>query len=98
MGVAVSSVTFSVLFKLLRQLAGKVGFGVNDDLVVGIDRSRESLIRAVATDSETGAEFSLIADDQYSNRQQKLGWFGSVEEGRMVVDNRVLTGVVVANH
>lgn len=78
--------------------AGLPDFGVNDDLVIGIDRSRESLIRAVATDSETGAEFSLIADDQYSNRQQKLGWFGSVEEGRMVVDNRVLTGVVVSGH
>jgi len=73
-------------------------FGDQDDLVIGIDRSRESLIRAVATDSETGAEFSLIADDQYSNRQQKLGWFGSIEEGRMVVDNRVLTGVVVSGH
>ena len=73
-------------------------FTGGDDLVIGIDRSRESLIRAVATDSETGAEFSLIADDQYSNRQQKLGWFGSLEEGRMVVDNRVLTGVVVAGH
>ncbi len=73
-------------------------FGDQDDLVIGIDRSRESLIRAVATDSETGAEFSLIADDQYSNRQQKLGWFGSLEEGRMIVDNRVLTGVVVAGH
>jgi hypothetical protein len=85
-------------FQAASTATGKVGFGVNDDLVVGIDRSRESLIRAVATDSETGAEFSLIADDQYSNRQQKLGWFGSVEEGRMVVDNRVLTGVVVANH
>ena len=73
-------------------------FATGDDLVIGIDRSRESLIRAVATDSETGAEFTLIADDQYSNRQQKLGWFGSLEEGRMIVDNRVLTGVVVAGH
>ena len=73
-------------------------FAAGTDLVIGIDRSRESLIRAVATDSETGAEFSLIADDQYSNRQQKLGWFGSLEEGRMVVDNRVLTGVTVAGH
>jgi hypothetical protein len=73
-------------------------FAEGTDLVIGIDRSRESLIRAVATDSETGAEFSLIADDQYSNRQQKLGWFGSLEEGRMVVDNRVLTGVTVTGH
>jgi len=69
---------FSKLFQQFQTastVTGKVGFGVNDDLVIGIDRSRESLIRA--------------------NRQQKLGWFGSVEEGRMVVDNRVLTGVVV---
>tara|TARA_R110002167_G_scaffold235466_3_gene440723 strand:+ start:1822 stop:2946 length:1125 start_codon:yes stop_codon:yes gene_type:complete len=73
-------------------------FAAGTDLVIGIDRSRESLIRAVATDSETGAEFSLMADDQYSNRQQKLGWFGSIEEGRMVVDNRVLTGVTVTGH
>ena len=85
-------------FAAASSAAGLPTFGVNDDLVIGIDRSRESLIRAVATDSETGAEFSLIADDQYSNRQQKLGWFGSVEEGRMVVDNRVLTGVVVSGH
>jgi hypothetical protein len=92
---------FSKLFQTFQAASavpGKVGFGVNDDLVIGIDRSRESLIRAVATDSETGAEFTLIADDQYSNRQQKLGWFGSLEEGRMIVDNRVLTGVVVAGH
>jgi len=85
-------------FQAASTVPGKVGFAVGDDLVLGIDRSRESLIRAVATDAETGAEFSLIADDQYSNRQQKLGWFGSLEEGRMVVDNRVLTGIVVAGH
>lgn len=89
---------FCKLFKQFQDnssVAGKVTFAAKNDLVIGIDRSRESLIRAVATDSETGSEFTLIADDQYSNRQQKLGWFGSVEEGRMVVDNRVLTGVVV---
>jgi len=85
-------------FQAASTVANKVDFEAADDLVIGIDRSRESLIRAVATDSETGAEFTLIADDQYSNRQQKLGWFGSLEEGRMIVDNRVLTGVVVAGH
>ena len=88
---------FTKLFNEFYSTASPA-FGVNDDLVIGIDRSRESLIRAVATDAESGAEFNLIADDQYSNRQQKLGWFGSIEEGRMVVDNRVLTGVIVAGH
>lgn len=66
-----------------------------DDLVIGLDRSRESLIRAVATDSESGGEFTLMADDQYSIRQQKIGYFGSLEEGRMVLDNRALTGTII---
>ena len=45
-----------------------------------------------------GTVFSLSADDQYSVRQQKIGYYGSLEEGRMVIDNRVLTGIVVAGH
>ena len=67
----------------------------SDEIVVGIDRSRESLVRPVATDSENGGEFSLIADDQYSIRQSKIGYFGSLEEGRVVIDNRALVGVIV---
>lgn len=68
----------------------------DDDLVIGLDRSRESLFRAVALDAETGSEMNLQADDQYSVRQQKIGYYGSMEEGRMVLDNRVLTGIRVS--
>ena len=67
----------------------------NTDLVIGLDRSRESLFRAVALDAESGSEFTLLADDQYSVRQQKIGYYGSIEEGRMVLDNRVLTGITL---
>jgi hypothetical protein len=69
--------------------------GTKDELLLGINRNRESLIRAIAVDSETGSEFSLIADDQYSIRQNKIGYFGSLEEGRMVLDNRALFGKIV---
>ena len=69
-----------------------------DELVLGIDRSRESLVRPVAVDAESGAEFALIADDQYSIRQSKIGYFGSIEEGRVVVDNRALIGVAVCHN
>ena len=69
--------------------------GARDDLVVGLNLSKDSLLRAVALDSESGAEFTLMADDQYSIRQQKIGFFGSVEEGRMVIDTRALFGVTV---
>jgi len=77
--------------KVWNQLSGN-----NDnDLVIGMDRSRESLFRAVALDAETSAEFSLAADDQYSVRQQKIGNYGSMEEGRMILDDRVLTGITL---
>ena len=69
--------------------------GAGTDLVIGLDRSRESLFRAVALDSETGSEFTLLADDQYSIRQQKIGYYGSLEEGRMILDDRVLTGITL---
>tara|TARA_R110002020_G_scaffold86836_1_gene214381 strand:- start:579 stop:1715 length:1137 start_codon:yes stop_codon:yes gene_type:complete len=72
-----------------------VPVGANGDLVIGLDLSRDSLIRAVAVDAESGSEFTLVADDQYSIRQQKIGFFGSLEEGRMVIDNRTLLGTVV---
>jgi hypothetical protein len=64
------------------------------EIIIGLDRSRESLIRAVAVDSENGSEFSLTADDQYNVRQNKIGYFGGLEEGRMVLDNRALVGVI----
>jgi hypothetical protein len=75
--------------------SGGEAFEDGDDLVVGVDRSKDSLIRAVATDAESGSEFTLLADDQYSIRQNKIGYFGSVEEGRVVLDNRVLVGKMI---
>tara|TARA_Y100000361_G_scaffold130107_1_gene125934 strand:+ start:3441 stop:4601 length:1161 start_codon:yes stop_codon:yes gene_type:complete len=67
----------------------------SEQIVVGLDRSRDSLIRAVAVDSDTGSEFNLQADDQYTIRQGKIGYFGALEEGRMVLDTRALIGLIV---
>lgn len=66
----------------------------NQEILIGLDRSRDSLIKAVATDSDTNSEFSLMADDQYSVRQNKIGYFGQMEEGRMILDDRALCGVI----
>lgn len=73
----------------------KVFDETQEEIVVGVDLSRESMIRAVATDSESGDEFSLVADDQFVTRQSKIGYYGSLEEGRMIIDDRVLLGLIV---
>jgi hypothetical protein len=65
------------------------------EIIIGLDKRVDSLLRAVATDSETSSEFSLLADDQYSVRQSKIGYYGSIEEGRMIIDNRALFGLIV---
>ena len=70
-------------------------FLATEQVVVGLDRSRDSLIRAVAVDADSGSEFNLVADDQYTLRQGKIGYYGSLEEGRMVLDNRALVGLIV---
>ncbi len=82
--------------KLSGGFKGTNNFKSTDDLAIGLDRSRESLFRAVATDAENGSELNLVADDQYSVRQSKIGYFGSMEEGRMILDDRVLTGIKVS--
>ena len=69
--------------------------GASEEIIIGLDRSRDSLIRAVAVDSDTGSEFNLTADDQYTLRQGKIGYYGGLEEGRMVLDNRALVGLIV---
>jgi len=69
--------------------------GSTEEGIIGLDRSRDSLIRAVAVDSDTGSEFNLTADDQYTLRQGKIGYYGGLEEGRMVLDNRALVGLIV---
>ena len=66
-----------------------------DVLVVALNTNRDSLIRVVAVDSESGSEFTLMADDQYSIRQQKIGYYGSLEEGRVVLDRHVVLGTQV---
>ena len=68
--------------------------GGADEIMIGLDRGRDSLVKAIAVDEENGSEFQLIADDQYSIRQNKIGWFGGLNEGRMVLDNRALMGLV----
>jgi hypothetical protein len=69
--------------------------GSAEEIIVGIDRTRDSLLRVVASDPDSNSEFSLVADDQYSIRQNKIGYFGSLEEGRVVLDVRALVGKIV---
>jgi hypothetical protein len=67
----------------------------DDEILIGIDRSRDSLVRPVVLDEGSSAEFAIMVDDQFSVRQNKVGYFGKLEEGRVCLDDRALVGIVV---
>tara|TARA_Y100000593_G_scaffold94864_1_gene196739 strand:- start:5185 stop:6321 length:1137 start_codon:yes stop_codon:yes gene_type:complete len=67
----------------------------NDDLVVGLDNSKGAFIRPVAVQSETGGQVTTLADDQWSARSDKVGFYASVEEGRVCIDSRAVVGIQI---
>ena len=69
--------------------------GATDDLALVVDASRDFAYRAIQTDSETGSVFTLQPDDQFVQRTGKIGFYGAIEEGRMVTDTRGLAGLVI---
>jgi hypothetical protein len=76
--------------------AGTEAFDNGDqEIAIGIDRSgMNSLIRPVAVDSETGSQFLVENDDQYTKRSGKVGYYGALQEGRIVIDDKALSGLI----
>jgi len=69
--------------------------GTAEEIVIGVDEGMESLLRPVATDSERGSSFNVYPDDQFVSRQKRIGFYGEMEEGRLIVDDRALVGMIV---
>lgn len=72
-----------------------VSFANTDDLVVGLDNSKGAFIRPVAVQAESGGSVVTLADDQWSVRSEKLGFFSYVEEGRVCIDSRAVVGLTL---
>ena len=66
-----------------------------DELAVGIDNSKGAFIRALAQNADSGSSFTAQPDDQYAQRQEKIGFYGALEEGRVCIDARAVVGLAV---
>lgn len=96
--------TFNKLFAAVVTAEGAtvVGGGntgtfsqTDDEIVIGIDRSKDALIRPVVIGEGSPSELQVLVDDQFSVRQNKIGYYGKVEEGRICIDDRALIGLAV---
>lgn len=69
--------------------------GTADDVIIGLDLTKDAFIRPVARQAESGGTFTAMPDDQFLSRSDKLGFYGFLEEGRACVDSRAIAGIVI---
>ena len=95
---------YNTLFKAMIDAAGTTVIGggntgtfadAADEILVGVDLSRDAFVRPVARQAESGGTFSVLPDDQYVARQEKQGFYGFLEEGRVCVDSRAVVGLAI---
>lgn len=74
---------------------GSPAFTDSDDLVVGIDLTKDAFVRPVARNADSGSTFTATPDDQFVARSEKIGFYGSLEEGRVCIDSRAVAGIAI---
>jgi len=70
---------------------------LNGEILIGLDLSKDAFVRPVAKNSETGSTFTALNDDQFVARAEKVGFYGSLEEGRVALDGRAVAGIALKN-
>ena len=65
----------------------------SEEVVFALDLSKGAFIRPVKTDGSSTA--TVQPDDQYLVRSEKVGFFTSLEESRVVLDSRAISGILV---
>ena len=83
---------YNTLYKS-ASIGGVTALTGTQEIMVGIDRAAEAFVRPVARNSETGGTFTALPDDQYAQRQDKIGFYGGLEEGRVMLDSRAIVGL-----
>ncbi len=82
--------------KIFDAVKGSVSFTEgSEQILIGVDRSRDALLRPVVLDEGSTGELNVLVDDQFSVRQNKIGYYGKVEEGRVCIDDRALCGIIL---
>jgi hypothetical protein len=74
---------------------GSPAFADSDDLIVGLDLTKDAFVRPIARNADSGSTFTAMPDDQFVARSEKIGFYGSLEEGRVCIDSRAVAGIAI---
>ena len=80
---------------LFDEFAGSNFDSSTDDVVIGLDLTKDAFVRPVARQAESGGTFTALPDDQFLSRSEKIGFYGFLEEGRVCIDSRAIAGLTL---
>ena len=80
--------------KLFNEFYGGT-FANGDDVIVGLDLTKDAFVRPIARNADSGSTFTAMPDDQFVARSEKIGFYGSLEEGRVCIDSRAVAGISI---
>ena len=66
-----------------------------DEVCVGVDLTRPVFLRPVVVDENGGGQVIVRPDDQFVSRSEKTGFYAKVKEGRVILDDRALVGLII---
>lgn len=60
----------------------------SEQLVIGVDRRRDYLVRLVESNPDDNSTLTVQTDNQWSNRAEEIGFWSRIREGRVAIDSR----------
>lgn len=67
--------------------------GATDQIVIGIDNSRDAFLRPVEVSQNS--QITILPDDQFVSRADKAGLYADLNEGRICIEARATVGIRV---
>lgn len=74
--------------------AGSAFTQANEQIIVGLNLAGTNPLVRLAEAGADGQTFSLSPDDQFLARQDMVGFYGMVREGRAILDSRGIFGLI----
>lgn len=93
--IVFGSYAASNLYPAYGQAASTAVFSPgSEQVVLGIDKRQDFLVRLVETNPDDGSTLEVLSDNQWSNRSEVIGYSMKLREGRVSLDGRNVVSMV----
>jgi len=86
---------YSVLFDTFYSASTPTFNAATQEMAIAMDLGTENAFIRAVEQIEGGGTFTVLPDDQWVSREDKTGYWGSLNEGRICIDNRKILGLII---